>query len=142
LACYFLWTLSGVFLCAFNSLTYINACIAAVFLLLYCFTLIWPIFNRPLDRYRTQLNLLTIAFAQLPYLYANTHPVSQGADDDSLNMMAPAIIVILLLVNFLANLSYFIYEAIKKGRAYMAGKNGKSALVSEDKKREKDAIGY
>jgi hypothetical protein len=140
LACYFLWTLSGVFLCAFSSLIYINACIAAVFLLLYCLTLIWPIFKRPLDRYRTQLNLLTIAFAQLPYLYANTHPISQGADDDSLNMMAPAIIVILLLINFLANLSYFVYEAIKKARAYIAGKNGENAFF-EDKEKERDAIG-
>ncbi len=125
LVCFLLWLFAGAFLCAFNTLTYVNSYIAATFLLIYCITLIWPIFKRPLDRYRTQLNLLTIAFAQLPYLYANTYPTIQGADDDSMDLMGPAITVFLLLINFLTNLTYFVYEAIKKGRAYMASKNGK-----------------
>lgn len=94
-----------------------------IFLLLYIITLARPIFNRSLDRYRTQLNLLTISLAQLPYLYANTHPTPQNAEDNSLILMAPAAIVFLLFINFLTNFTYFIYEAIKKLRAYLVAKN-------------------
>jgi predicted branched-subunit amino acid permease len=75
LICYFLWIIAGALLSFMNAFRYINACMMGIFMVLYFITLTRPIFNRPLDRYRTQLNLLTISFAQLPYLYANTHSV-------------------------------------------------------------------
>jgi hypothetical protein len=130
--CYFIWMIAGALLCIMNTFKYINACVIGIFLVLYFITLTRPIFNRPLDRYRTQLNLLTISFCQLPYLYANTHSVPLNGDDNSLGMMAPGAIVILLLINFLTNLSYFIYEGIKKLRAYVASKNGKDPLYNEE----------
>jgi hypothetical protein len=61
----------GVIVTFCNNFTFVNAVVAVLALFLLFATWAKPIFKKQYDRIRTQLNLLTIAFLQIPFLYAN-----------------------------------------------------------------------
>jgi hypothetical protein len=122
-AAFFLWPAMSALVCAFNYVWFINIPLMGVCFVLYCVTVVTPIFRKQIDRFRTQLNLLTIAFAQVPYLYSNVHSGYEYGDDSDLILMAPVAIGLLLFLNFIANLSYFTYEVFKKIRLYLGRKS-------------------
>ena len=55
----------------FYSFPYISLAVLVFTLLLYVLTLLKPIFRKNIDKYRTQLNLLTVAMLQIPGIYLN-----------------------------------------------------------------------
>ena len=55
----------------FYSFAYISFVVCTIALCLYVLTLMMPIFRKNIDRYRTQLNLLTLAVLQIPGMYMN-----------------------------------------------------------------------
>ena len=68
---FYLGLLTGALLCSLSSFPLVNCVAAAVPLCMYLATLAKPIFRKQIDKVRTQLNLLTIVFLQVPFLYVN-----------------------------------------------------------------------
>ncbi len=68
---FYLGLFTGALLCGMSSFPLVNCAAAVVPLCMYFATLAKPIFRKQMDTSRTQLNLLTIAFLQVPSLYVN-----------------------------------------------------------------------
>ena len=68
------------------------------------------------DRYRTQLNLLTIALTQTPFIFNRFYSNEEYINDSDASLMIPAFVAVILLLNFVINSSYFVYLIIKKVR--------------------------
>lgn len=69
-----------------------------------------------MDKYRTQLNLLSIVFGQIPFLYVNFQEGSNSSSNDDNVLMIPLAVGLVLFINFMGNLSFLSYEIYKKIR--------------------------
>jgi hypothetical protein len=109
LAYFYLGIFTGVILCIFCTFTLINCLVIVLPFLLYAITLVQPIFCKQIDKYRTQMNLITIILMQIPFMYVNYSDGETYSSNDDLSIMAPAFIGLLLLINLIANFSFFVY---------------------------------
>ena len=89
-----------------------NCLACALPLAFFVATLARPLFRKPADKYRSQLNLLSIVLAQLPCVLALRLP-SNATDDEDLALMAPLFTALVLLINFTANCAFLAYEVYK-----------------------------
>lgn len=64
----------GLIIALFNTFKFISIAIAIIPLFLQLVTWAKPVFTKQYDKFRTQLNLLTIIFLQIPFIYANINP--------------------------------------------------------------------
>ena len=116
---FYLGLFTGALLYGLRSFPLVN-CIAAVLpLLMYFTTLAKPIFRKQMDRSRTQLNLLTIVLLQVPSLYVNLRDGQAYSSNSDAVLLVPMTVGILLLINFLVNFAFIVYEIIKKVREAM-----------------------
>ena len=106
--------LIGVIVALCNKLTYVNMIVLPLPALLFIFTLNKEIFRRGADKYRTQLNLLCLMFVQIPFIYENIKPGQEYSDQNDEKLMLPFFIGIVLSINFVINLAYFIHFLYKK----------------------------
>ena len=93
---------------------------AGLCLALFCLATLRPLFRKQLDHYRTQLNLLTVAFAQAPFLYSRLRPSFEYSSESDLALLLPALLGLLLALNLFGNLAFFVYLAIKRVREGLA----------------------
>jgi hypothetical protein len=119
-------------LCAFCKFSLINCVAAGIPFALFLIVLFKPIFKKQLDHYRTQLNLLTLTLIQIPFFYANAYPALEYSSESDLSVMMPLLLGLLLFLNFLINLCFFVYVAVKKWR---------EAMLLREKLRAKDGEG-
>lgn len=113
LAYFYLGLISGVIICM-CPLFFVNCIVCVLPLIFFIVTLKQPLFRKPMDKFRTQLNLLTIIFGQIPFIYANIQGGSNSNNSDDLVLMIPLTVGLVLSINFLGNLSFIIYEIYKK----------------------------
>lgn len=112
---FYLGLISGAIICM-CSLSFVNCIICVLPLLLYLITIKNPLFRKPMDKFRTQLNLLSIIFGQIPFFYVNIQNRSNSSDNEDIVLMIPLTVGLVLFINFMANLSFLLYEIYKKIR--------------------------
>jgi hypothetical protein len=128
LAYFLLGLAEGALLCAYGTYPLINCAAAALPFTLFLIALLKPVFKKQLDHYRTLLNLLTLTFLQVPFLYANFSPNLDYASESDLSVMMPLFLAVLLFINFLANLTWFVYLLVKRVREAIGKGEGEKVL--------------
>lgn len=106
--------LFGAAFAGLASFQYTGCAVAALCLLLFCLITLKPLFRKQFDHYRTQLNLLTIAFAQVPFAYSRFNPSFEYSSESDLALLMPALLAMLLCLNLFGNLTFFVYLAVKR----------------------------
>jgi uncharacterized membrane protein len=112
--------LFGVIISAFYSFKLINLVISGIALIFYVITLFTSIYKKQIDHYRTQLNLLTLVLIQIPFFYSNIHSGYEYKEESDLVILLPSLLAVLLAINFLVNISFFVYLFVKKIREKIA----------------------
>lgn len=132
MAYYLLGLLFAASFAGLSSFQYINCALAGICLALFCIITLKPLFKKQFDHYRTQLNLLTIAFAQIPFIYSRFNPSFEYAQESDLSLLLPVLLAFLMALNVLGNLAFFVYLAIKRIREGLVIKQ-----MAEEKEAEK-----
>lgn len=81
-----------------------------------------PIYQKVRDRVRVQINLLVLIIAQVPFLMAQINPDYSYSSPTNMQLMLPIFGPIFLSINFLVNLSIFIYQCVRKLSNYQGEK--------------------
>ena len=115
LAYFYLGLASAAVLCL-SPPSIANGLACALSLLFFVATLSRPLFRKPADKYRTQLNLLSIVLLQLPFVLAHWQGGSNASSNDDMVLAAPLAVGLVLSLNFAGNLAFLIYELYKKVR--------------------------
>ncbi len=113
---FYLGLCTGALLCALSAFAWVNCAAAVLPLSLYFVTVARPLFRKQMDRVRTQLNLLTMVLLQAPFLYVNLRDGEAFYGTNDAVLLVPVTVAVLLFVNFAVNLSFVVYEIIKKVR--------------------------
>lgn len=106
--------LFGAAFAGLASFQYTGCAVAGLCLLLFCLITLRPLFRKQLDHYRTQLNLLTLAFVQVPFVYSRFNPAFEYSSESDLALLLPALLAVLLCLNLCGNLAFFAYLAVKR----------------------------
>ena len=112
---FYLGLISGVIICM-CPLSFVNCIVCVLPLLLFLITIKQRLFRKPSDKFRTQLNLLSIIIGQIPFIYVNIQEGSNSSNNDDNILMIPLLIGLVLFINFVGNLSFLLYEIYKKIR--------------------------
>ena len=99
----------------FYSFVFINFAVAAFVVLLYVLTLVKPIYRKNIDKYRTQLNLLSVLLLQIPGMYMNMR-INAGflyKSKEDMSLLLPLLTMSVISLNFMVNSIYIFYEWYK-----------------------------
>ena len=107
----------------FYSFVFINFAVGAFVLLLYVLTLVKPIFRKNIDKYRTQLNLLSVLLLQIPGMYMNMR-INAGfhyKSTEDMSLLLPLLTMLVISLNFMVNGIYICYEWYKSLKKCFTG---------------------
>lgn len=112
---FYIGFITGVIICM-CPLSSVNCFVCILPLILYIITIKQPLFRKPMDKFRIQLNLLSIVFGQVPFFYVNIQEESNSNNNDDNVLMIPLAVGLVLAVNFTGNFLFLSYEIYKKIR--------------------------
>jgi hypothetical protein len=81
---------------------------------MFAITVFRPLFKKHFDHYRTQLNLLTLALVQIPFLHANFSPNLTYSSESDLSVAMPMFLGLILMLNLFGNCCFFVYLLVKR----------------------------